>query len=117
MSKSERYLENRTEAFRLRGLDPSDKRYNCHHIKTKEDKKRGLLPPGFDIDAVENLLPILIERHEDLNHYMVTHPEVHNDISTRENLAHLAEIGELDHYAPIKTRAEKHKTKKRKHHR
>jgi len=92
------YLANRTEAFLKKGIDPSDKRFNCHHILSKFDKKLGRLPEGYDIDQVDNLLPILIERHEELNCFMEHHHELYEDISNRQDLAHLAEIGQLDHY-------------------
>jgi len=104
MAGKEHYLHNRQIAFEQRGIDPNDHNYNCHHIYTREDKKRGLLPPDFDIDAVDNLLPILVVRHEALNKYMASHPEVHDDISTRVDLARMAEVGELDHFAPIEVR-------------
>jgi len=122
MSAEKEYQRNRTIAFEQRGINPNDHNYNCHHIYTREDKKRGLLPPDFNINAVENLLPILVTRHEELNRYMNNHPEVHDDISTRVDLARLAEVGELNHYADIQTRQPNHCTKapkkhKHKHHR
>ena len=98
------YLANRTEAFLKKGINPDDRRYNCHHILTKEDKKLGRLPPNYDIDQVDNLLPILIERHEELNRFMEQHHELYKDISNRQDLAHLAEIGQLDHYDLIVAR-------------
>jgi hypothetical protein len=112
--EKERYLKNREESFKRKGIDPRDKRYNCHHILTREDKKRGRLPPDFDIDCVDNLMPILIERHNALNKYMELHPELYDDISTRVDLANLAEIGELDHYAPIQVRNIKNNRKHKK---
>jgi hypothetical protein len=98
------YLANRTEAFLKKGIEPDDKRFNCHHILSKFDKKLGRLPPDYDIDQVDNLLPILIERHDALNHFMEQHHELYEDISNRQDLAHLAEIGQLDHYDLIKAR-------------
>lgn len=113
MSKAE-YLRNRTIAFEQRGLNPNDKNYNCHHDYWRCDIKEGRLPKDFPIDAVENLRPLPVFRHEALNVYIHQNPELVNDISNRVNLGEMAEIGELDHLAPIEIRhVEKHKKYKK----
>lgn len=109
------YERNREIAFEMRGLNPNDKGYNCHHIVFRDDVKRGRVPKDFPINAVDNLLPLPIYRHEALNCYISHHPELIDDVSNRQDLAHLAEIGELDHYAPIEVRKPSNPSKHKKH--
>ena len=70
----EKFKKNRTRCFEIYGLDPSDKRYNIHHIIQRSDYKRNprfwdsLEPSGhFDIDSVCNLCPLKKEEHADLH--------------------------------------------------
>jgi hypothetical protein len=86
------YAENRTLAFEQLGINPNDRRYNCHHIIQKKDKKNGLAQ-GIDIDDVANLLPLPIEEHNFLHKYLDTHYEV-NTISMRVNIANIIYNGD-----------------------
>ena len=70
----EKFKKNRTRCFEIYGLDPSDKRYNIHHIIQRSDYKRNprfwdsLEPSGrFDIDSVCNLCPIKVKEHRELH--------------------------------------------------
>jgi len=112
---SKEYLRNRTIVFENHGINPKDKTYNCHHIYFRSDVDSGRVPRDFPIDAVENLLPLKKTTHDALNVYINQHPEVIEDISTRVNLAHMAEIGELDHLAPIEVRCKKPRAPRRRH--
>ena len=56
------------------GIDPDDRRYNCHHLIERSDYKKNKrfwdssVPSGrFDIDQVSNLFPVRIEDHEWIN--------------------------------------------------
>jgi hypothetical protein len=74
VGKKDRYHENRTRFFEIYGIEPSDRRYSCHHIIQRSDYKRNprfwdsLEPSGrFDIDSVCNLCPLKKEEHADLH--------------------------------------------------
>lgn len=64
---SECYKKNRTRVFEIYGLDPNDRTYNCHHIFSRSDRKLGLIPAGYDINAKENLYPMKIRDHINLH--------------------------------------------------
>jgi len=73
----EEFKKNRTRCFEIYGLDPTDRRYNIHHIIQRSDYKRNpklwdsLEPNGrFDIDSVCNLCPIKKKEHADLHRYL-----------------------------------------------
>ena len=110
MSAEKQYNRNREIVFEEKGINPADKNYNCHHIIFRSDVKKGLVPKDYPINAVENLMPLPIGRHDALHKYIETNG-LQNDISSRVNLAHLAEVGELDFYADIQPRQAKHHTK------
>jgi hypothetical protein len=57
------YLKNRDEVFQVYGIDPKDRKYNCHHIVTKNDFKTGIVSSDFDIDNKSNLYPIRVDLH------------------------------------------------------
>jgi hypothetical protein len=70
----EEFKKNRTRCFEIYGLDPSDRRYNVHHIIQRSDYKKNkrfwdsLEPSGrFDIDSVCNLCPVKTQDHEWIN--------------------------------------------------
>ena len=100
---SERYLKNKSKAFELKGLDVNNHEFNCHHVIFKSDVKKGLVSKDFDINAVDNLLPLPHSVHNELHRY-IKENGLENDITCRANLAHLAEIGELEHCEMPKTR-------------
>lgn len=59
------------------GIDPSDRRYNCHHLIERSDYKKhkkfwdSSVPSGrFDIDMVSNLFPLRKEIHSGLHRYL-----------------------------------------------
>lgn len=110
MSAEKQYNRNREIAFEQRGINPADKNYNCHHIIFRSDVKKGLVAKDYPINAVDNLLPLPIERHNALHKY-IQENHLQNNIGCRVDLAHLAKVGELDHLAPIETRKANHRTK------
>jgi hypothetical protein len=59
----ESYKRNRTNIFEIYGIDPKDKKYNCHHIVTKSDHKKGVINLPADINCQSNLYPISIRLH------------------------------------------------------
>lgn len=62
MSK-ERYQENRKRVFEIYGIDPNDRRYNCHHIIFRSDLANlRNLPQGY-CDSKANLYPLKVEEH------------------------------------------------------
>ena len=76
MSTKEKYKENRTTVFKIMGIDPDDRRYNCHHIIERSDYGRkkdkvfwdDSVPSGrFDIDGISNLFPLKVEVHAELH--------------------------------------------------
>jgi len=76
MGSKDRYKENRARVFEIQGIDPLDRRYNCHHIIEKSDYKTrkqrefwdASVPTArFDINAKGNLFPLKIEVHADLH--------------------------------------------------
>lgn len=95
MSERYQYLENRYKVFKQCGINPHDTRYNLHHVLQKEDVRRGLTPPDFDVNARSNLVPLKIEQHERLNQIINSCDFMRNDITNRVHLANLAFIEEL----------------------
>jgi hypothetical protein len=89
------YHNNRKEVFRQCGLNPNDTDYDTHHIKTRQDKKKKLLPKNFKLHARENLVPLEVELHFEL-HEIIKREEYRNDISNRVYLANLAFIDDLE---------------------
>lgn len=63
---NERYKINRARVFEIYGIDPKDRRYDCHHIVQKSDVKRGLVG-DFDVNEKSNLYPTLKEDHKEIN--------------------------------------------------
>ena len=62
--------------FEIQGIDPKNRRYNCHHIiekrdyKTKEQRKfwDDSVPSGrFDINGKGNIFPVTLEEHARIN--------------------------------------------------
>jgi len=96
MSKEKDYLSNRVKVFNECDINPNDKRFNCHHIYEKNDKKRHLLPKDFQINNRCNLIPLPIEIHNELHEIMDNTKEFKKNINTRVYLANMAFIGELD---------------------
>jgi len=85
---------NRRLAFNECHLNKHDKkRINCHHIYFKSDERQ--LPQRFQINSLENLVPLPIETHKEL-HEMVEQRIYLRDISTRVYLANMAFNSELD---------------------
>ena len=66
MSK-ESYRANRTRVFDIMGIDPKDRRYNCHHICDRASAKQGCFGDDFDVDGKANLTPMKIEDHKALH--------------------------------------------------
>ena len=84
---------NRRLAFNECGLNKHDKKIiNCHHIYFKSDERQ--LPQRFQINSLENLVPLPIETHKEL-HEMVEQRKYLRDISTRVYLANMAYCGDL----------------------
>ena len=74
MSGKDRYHQNKARVCEIYGIEPSDRRYNIHHIIQRSDYKRNpkfwdsLEPNGrFDIDSVCNLCPLLVTEHRRLH--------------------------------------------------
>lgn len=61
------YKKNRERVYEIYEIDINDKTYNCHHIVSREDYRKGLVPPDFDINALSNLYPMKITEHNDLH--------------------------------------------------
>ncbi|MDD2482878.1 MAG: hypothetical protein PHE32_02860 [Candidatus Shapirobacteria bacterium] len=61
------YKINRARVFEIYNIDLNNPNYNCHHIVTREDKKRGIVPPDFDLNIKANLYPSLIRDHNELH--------------------------------------------------
>lgn len=57
------YNDNRARVFEIYGINPKDKRYNCHHIVTKNDNRMGIINLGYGMNCKENLYPIRNELH------------------------------------------------------
>jgi len=73
----EEFKKNRTRCFEIYGLNPTDRRYNIHHIIERSDYKKNkrfwdsLEPNGrFDIDSISNLCPLLVTEHAQLHRYL-----------------------------------------------
>ena len=63
------YQTNRERVYQIYGVDINDHSYNCHHIVTREDVKKGLVSPDFDLHSVANLIPLKIRDHERIHQY------------------------------------------------
>ena len=61
------YAINRERVYKIYGINIDDKNYNCHHIVTREDVKKGLVEPNFDLHSLSNLIPLKIRDHNDLH--------------------------------------------------
>lgn len=90
------YDRNRSSVFQECGLKPSDKKYNCHHIYERQDKKHKRLPKDFPIDNQTNLIPLARDTHADLHEIVENNPQYRKDISLRVYFANMAFNGELD---------------------
>jgi len=88
------YHDNRTKTFKGCNLNPKDKDYTCHHTFQRSDEHNGLLPQGFHIDNVSNLIPLDIETHKDL-HFMLDNIPSLNRIDLRVYMANMAFCGDL----------------------
>jgi hypothetical protein len=86
------YLNNRTEVFKIYGINPDDKRYNCHHIVTKKEFKTGMVSPNFDIDGKSNLYPIRVDLHIIL-HQILEAADNYEDIQPLLTRWHEVEVG------------------------
>lgn len=64
--EKEIYLKARSRVFEIYGLDPNDKRYNCHHICQRSDIGT-LLPLDFEVNALSNLIPMKTHEHKQLH--------------------------------------------------
>lgn len=78
MGGKEHYHQNRCRVFEIYGIEPSDRRYSCHHIIQRSDYKKNpkfwdsLEPSGhFDIDSVCNLCPLRKEEHARLHQTLI----------------------------------------------
>jgi len=89
------YYNNRKEVFRQCDLNPNDTDYDTHHIFTRLDVKKKLLPKDFKLHARENLIPLDRELHIQL-HEIIKREEYRNDITSRVYLANLAFIDDLE---------------------
>ena len=96
MSKEKQYLTNKDSVFLDCNIKTNNKRFNCHHIFERNDKKRHLLPKDFQINNRCNLIPLPIKVHNELHEIMDNSKEFRKNISTRVYLANMAFIGELD---------------------
>jgi hypothetical protein len=94
--RSQEYSRNRDIVFQELGIDPSDRRYNCHHMIQKRDKKCGRT--NVNINAKENLIPMPIQEHECLHKFIDSHPELRNDVSMRVTIANLFFNGDICDY-------------------
>ena len=64
------------------GIDPSDRRYNCHHVIQRSDYKKdkelwdSMAPNGrFDVDGVNNLFPVTYKDHDIINRKINSTPK------------------------------------------
>lgn len=60
------YLKARNRVFTIYGLNPDDKRYNCHHIVQRSDLGT-LVSLDFEVNALSNLIPMKIREHKELH--------------------------------------------------
>lgn len=94
--KEKQYLSNRDLVFEQCHLKPSNRKYNCHHIIERFDKKRKLVPSDFPLNNRSNLIPLPIEVHDQLHEIMDNDTYFKRNIHTRVYLANMAFNGELD---------------------
>lgn len=66
MSQEQEYIQNRNRVFEIYGINPNDKRYNCHHIVQKCDLGV-IVSSTFRVNEISNLYPILITDHNEVN--------------------------------------------------
>lgn len=61
------YQANRERVFSIYGIDPKDRRYNCHHIQFRNDFDHHPDWPQDYQDSKANLIPMLEEEHRRLH--------------------------------------------------
>lgn len=79
MATKERYRQSRDKVFEVMGIDPNDRRFNCHHIVGRAEYRHdpqfwdNADPKGhFDVDGESNLFPVRIEEHRRINELIET---------------------------------------------